>query len=520
MKKRFAVILALVMALSLAACGVAGTGGSQTASAESPSSSSSDAVQQSSASSAPPSSQSAPASSQPASSTPSASSSQPAELPWWKSGLARDKLVPAVESCSATVSRYYIYDDQNKTACNGYGLFAASAGSADGDLSLLLGSAAEVSDLGARVLPDNFYEIDTLDDTKYTVEFYEKGVSLTRSLPGEGKGESVLLALDEKDYAVARQRVAELLAPAADRFLPSWLCMMRESRSTGVTFYSADATTSRSYAMSVGSWLWDELRVSVRGGGTPDPRASVSGAAHVRITFNNDLVYDLYATEDELLVTATGVATGYRYRLFSPGNTLTTWDNAARGMQNPTTGKPVIYLYPTAPTRCFVTLGYDGLIATAPEYDGGWDVTAYPDGRLVNTADGAEYPYLYWDGGKRVAWDFSAGFCVPRAGLEAFLREKLPYLGLIPSEYEEFIAYWLPRMDEYPYYVITFAGEQYERLAPLSVTPAPDSALRVHMVFAGSDVFRVIAPQALTRFARNGFAVVEWGGTDAGYFRG
>jgi hypothetical protein len=57
-------------------------------------------------------------------------------------------------------------------------------------------------------------------------------------------------------------------------------------------------------------------------------------------------------------------------------------------------------------------------------------------------------------------------------------------LGLTPREYNEFIVYWLPQMQDNKYNLITFQWEAYEELAPLAISPAPDSSLRVFMVFA------------------------------------
>lgn len=61
-------------------------------------------------------------------------------------------------------------------------------------------------------------------------------------------------------------------------------------------------------------------------------------------------------------------------------------------------GKPVIYLYPEKTTNVEVKLNFNGeLIATYPTYDNGWSVIARPDGTLINTADGREYSYLFWE---------------------------------------------------------------------------------------------------------------------------
>ena len=48
------------------------------------------------------------------------------------------------------------------------------------------------------------------------------------------------------------------------------------------------------------------------------------------------------------------------------------------------------YLYPSEVIEVSVELDFDGLTVTYPEYDGGWSVTAYPDGTLIDES-GAEY---------------------------------------------------------------------------------------------------------------------------------
>ena len=186
-------------------------------------------------------------------------------------------------------------------------------------------------------------------------------------------------------------------------------------------------------------------------------------------------------------------------------------------VENPTTAKPVIYLYPEQPADVAVTLGYPEkeLTYTYPAYEGGWRVHAEPDGTLTNLKDGSTHYYLFWEGNKKVDWDLSEGFVVKGADTEAFLREKLVFMGLTPREYNDFITYWVPEMRQNPYNLISFSTEQYEALAPLSISPAPDSLLRVHMVYKGLLQPVKVLPQTLIPWQRSGFAVVEWGGSRA-----
>lgn len=175
--------------------------------------------------------------------------------------------------------------------------------------------------------------------------------------------------------------------------------------------------------------------------------------------------------------------------------------------------KPVIYLYPEEETDVFVSLDFDGeLICTYPEYSNGWSVTAFPDGTLINKADAQEYSYLFWDGISNAEYDFSKGFIIKGENTAEFLREKLSLLGLTPREYNEFIVYWLPQMQNNSYNLITFQADAYTDSAVLNISPEPDSILRVFMAFKPLDSFLEIEEQQLLTFERKGFAVIEWGG--------
>ena len=119
--------------------------------------------------------------------------------------------------------------------------------------------------------------------------------------------------------------------------------------------------------------------------------------------------------------------------------------------------KPVIYLYPEKAEEISVWLDYDGeLTCTYPAYEDGWHVIARPDGTLQNLRDGQEYSYLFWEGTGDARYDMNSGFVVKGEDTAGFLQEKLSELGLTPSEYNEFIVYWLPKMQGNPWNLITF----------------------------------------------------------------
>jgi len=190
-----------------------------------------------------------------------------------------------------------------------------------------------------------------------------------------------------------------------------------------------------------------------------------------------------------------------------------------RGECFPVMKKPIIYLYPIKEEEVNVKLDYQGkIIADYPKYDestNGWNVTAYPDGHLINKSDGKEYSYLFWEGksSANINWDLSKGFVVKGEDTREFLSQTLSKMGLTPKEYNEFIVYWYPLMKDNPYNLIHFAGREYTDTAPLNITPKPDSMLRVFMVYKALQDKIDITPQDIGSFERKGFSVVEWGAT-------
>lgn len=181
--------------------------------------------------------------------------------------------------------------------------------------------------------------------------------------------------------------------------------------------------------------------------------------------------------------------------------------------------KPIIYFYPNTPANVTVSLDYSGkLLHTYPKIDqnNSWNVRAQPDGKIVDNKDGREYSYLFWEGKDRSAtYDLNKGFVVPGSETADFLRNKLSIMGLTPKEYNEFIVYWLPKMELNKFNLVHFASkEEYEDRAKLTITPKPDSIKRVFMVFKALDTKTTVEPQNISGFSRYGFTVVEWGGTE------
>ena len=161
-----------------------------------------------------------------------------------------------------------------------------------------------------------------------------------------------------------------------------------------------------------------------------------------------------------------------------------------------------------------VELDFNGrLTSVYPAYENGWTVTAQPDGTLKDAA-GREYYCLFWEGETEVEYDLTTGFCVAGADTAAFLEDALRELGLTDKEANEFIIYWLPRMEGNAYNLISFQKEIYIDNAVLTIDPMPDSLLRVFMAWKGLDKPVEVEPQELNGCERVSFTVVEWGGVE------
>lgn len=160
-----------------------------------------------------------------------------------------------------------------------------------------------------------------------------------------------------------------------------------------------------------------------------------------------------------------------------------------------------------------VKLDFDGVLtSTYPAYGSGWTVTARPDGTLTD-GTGREYYCLFWEGLTETEYDFSTGFCVAGKDTAAFLEDALARLGLTGQRGGEFIIYWLPRMEGNPYNLFPSRGTTTLTCCA-DHRPGPDSLLRVFMAWKALETL-VWQPQVAGPFQREGFTVVEWGGTEA-----
>ena len=197
-------------------------------------------------------------------------------------------------------------------------------------------------------------------------------------------------------------------------------------------------------------------------------------------------------------------------------------DPNAESQTTPLDMKPIIYLYPQSDTDVRVVLGKpNDLTVSYPLYNAqtGWHVLAKPSGELIDLQGGRSLYALYYESdlsesGFKVEKD---GFVVKRENAASFLEDKLARLGLNEREAEEFIIYWLPKLSEHEYNYIRFAdADEINRTMPLSIEPVPDTTIRILMIYKGLDepLTGIVEQQLPETAVRNGFTVVEWGGSE------
>lgn len=179
--------------------------------------------------------------------------------------------------------------------------------------------------------------------------------------------------------------------------------------------------------------------------------------------------------------------------------------------------KPVIYLYPTEETEISVELkNKDKITCSYPKYTEGWKVLAKPNGDLTDLETGKNLYSLYYESEDTNNYKMeNEGFVVKGEESAKFLEEKLAILGLNEKEAEEFIIYWLPKLEANKYNYIRFATvEEIESNMQLEITPKPDTSIRILMTFKGLEQPNQVKEQKLKKVERSGYTVVEWGGTE------
>jgi len=191
------------------------------------------------------------------------------------------------------------------------------------------------------------------------------------------------------------------------------------------------------------------------------------------------------------------------------------WVIMARQEYFPSGGcaKPVVYLYPTTATLVNVSVGAD-VTKSEPNYPaGGWKaVLAQINGNLQY--QGKVYDSLFWEGyGKGTYPVITSGSFVKHADVETKIRADLTSQGLNTKEIQDFWTFWSAKVPNKNYVRISWLSKtQLQQLAPLYISPKPDTTIRVFLDMEGADTPYEITPQSFITPKRTGFTAIEWGG--------
>ncbi len=180
--------------------------------------------------------------------------------------------------------------------------------------------------------------------------------------------------------------------------------------------------------------------------------------------------------------------------------------------------KPVVYLYPETPTYVDVSVTTTGkIVVSDPLYPaGGWkSVFAKPDGTLVYK--NRTYSELFYESNVKDIKKPANGLVFETANLDEELSRALSKIGLNNNEKKEFLDYWIPNLKRLNSAYILFSlidPNEKERIDKVNITPEPDTRIEFIAYFKPLDKMVELPELKLGPTPqRNGFTLVEWGGT-------
>ena len=383
------------------------------------------------------------------------------------------------------------------------------------------------SELRVNVTPTNVLA----ENVTYSYQFYDKGVGVT-AYTGDGAGVTQYFSCDPTAIGSLTAQMQKFYD--SQQKSATWLAIINPARVESLHVGRKGKEPGEPYgeAFPLTNWnsaaIIDLLRTLPVEGAAETNRLWTRPDVEYRLGFTNALTYRVQVQGNQLRVWASDMPQVLQFtvpqkevdELLTETDNRITYEKENIEKPNPETAKPVIYLYPEQETKVNVQLTFNGTLTSTyptlpPE---GWTVTAQPDGTLTDE-EGRSYRYLFWEGVADVDWKQDSGFLVKAEDAREFLEQSLTRLGLNELEQNDFITYWLPKLEKNGESFVTFAAEQYTDNAVLTVTPQPDSVLRVQMLISKVDdsnraAFQKLLEQELPRFEREGFVLVEWGGTD------
>lgn len=176
--------------------------------------------------------------------------------------------------------------------------------------------------------------------------------------------------------------------------------------------------------------------------------------------------------------------------------------------------KPIMYIYPTEEMDLTVKLKNNKLLThTYPKYNDAWNIHVKTNGEIYDYNTNRSYYALYWEAIDNTKINTNEGFVVEGKNTIKFLEDKLEYLGLNKMEINEFIIYWIDKLENNKYNYIRFRNtNEVNNYMPLEFSKKPDTLIRIIMDYKPLKEKINVKEQVLEKNTRSGFTVVEWGG--------
>ncbi|MES2587520.1 MAG: hypothetical protein V4622_00990 [Bacteroidota bacterium] len=189
------------------------------------------------------------------------------------------------------------------------------------------------------------------------------------------------------------------------------------------------------------------------------------------------------------------------------------------------TEKPVIYAYNSSDIDVSIKLNPVGnLCFTYPQISpsNSWEMTL-KNNNFVDSK-GNEYPYLFWDS-KQKGVKFMKnengilfGEVLAKEDVISYLDSTLSAVGFNSREKTDFITYWGPKLTQNNYVFMQFMTQnECKEFADYTILPKPDHFNRFYMLFTGYEKLPgklELVPNDFVPFKRDGFHVLEWGGSE------
>lgn len=173
--------------------------------------------------------------------------------------------------------------------------------------------------------------------------------------------------------------------------------------------------------------------------------------------------------------------------------------------------KPNIYLYPKITSKMDVSLEFPqggNVTVSDPSYPNEWqNIKVTSSGKI----DG-KHDFLFYEAVLPDHWQYEEGWAVKQAGLKTFFEDNLKDYGFNMREITDFTEYWIPRLEESPYYAIyPQHTAKIDEIVELNISKTPRSILRLFYVIKDIPEFEDMPIPDIPDFERKGFTVTEWG---------